>query len=219
MDAFLANISSFPVSVYTVGLGVVLGYWLIAMFGLFDLDAISADVDLDFDTDVSHVGSVAGLLTTLGLSGVPITIVISLLMLNGWFVCYFMSKLVPSFPELFSLVEILLDLAAIVLSFMVSIFVSAIMIKPLKPIFRKINDEPISRSVLGRTCRVRSTRVDNGFGEAECIFQGASLILKIRSYNDEEFKTGDSVVISEYQAEGDCFYVVSEKEFNQELKS
>jgi len=219
MEQFLINVSSFPVSVYTVGLGIVTGYWLIAVFGLLDLHIFSAHVDLDLDADVGELGAVAGILTTFGLSGVPITVVISLLMLNGWFACYFISKLVPSFPEMFSLIEVLLNLTTIIVSFVISIFVTAIMVKPLKPIFRKINDEPISRSVIGRTCRVRSTRVDKDFGEAECIFQGASLILKIRSYNEELFKTGDMVVLSEYQSENKSFLVVSEKEFKQELES
>ncbi len=216
MDAFLVNISSFPVSVYTVGLGVVVGYWLISLIGLFDLDAFSADAEID--ADVSELGGVAGLLTSLGLSGVPITIVISLLMLNGWFACYFISKAVPNFSELFWLLEIVLDLGVIVVSFMVSIFVTAIMIRPLKGMFKKINQEPISRSVIGRTCRVRSSRVDPNFGEAECIFQGASLILKVRSYPNVSFNTDEKIVLVEHIAQDDVFLVVSEKKFSEELK-
>jgi len=218
MEQFLINISSFPVSVYTVGLGVVTGYWLIAVVGLVDFDIFSADVDLELDTDVGQIGTIAGLLTTLGLSGVPITIVLSLLMLNGWFICYFVSKLVPSFPDMFSLVEILLDLSTIVVSFMISIFVTAVMIKPLKPLFKKINNEPISRSIIGRTCRVRSSRVDQNFGEVECIYQGASLILKVRSYDDELFNTGDMVVLTEHQPSDESFLVVSEQKFKKEIE-
>jgi len=218
MEEFLQNISSFPVSVFTVGLGIVIGYWLIALFGLFDWDVFSAEVELEIDSDIGQLGTVAGLLATLGLSGVPITIVISFLILNGWFICYFVSKLIPSFPEALSLIEVLLDLGSILLSLAVSIIVTATMIKPLRPLFRKINNQPISRSVIGRTCRVRSSRVDQTFGEVECIYQGASLILKVRSYKNKAFKTGDSVVLAEHLTDENVFLVVSEEEFNQQIE-
>jgi len=218
MDAFLANISSFPVSVYTVALGIVIGYWLIAVVGLADLDIFSADVDLELDTDVSHMGNVAGVLTTLGLSGVPVTIVITFLVFFSWCICYFLSKFVPNFPELFSWVEIILDLVTILVSFVLSIFVTAISIRPLKPLFKKINVEPISRSVIGRTCRVRSSRVDATFGEVECIHQGASLLLSVKSFGEELFKTGDKVVLVEHQPEGNYYLVVSEEQFKKNLE-
>jgi len=217
MDAFLANISSFPVSVYTIGLVVIVGYWLIALVGLFDLDFISAEVDIDFDTDVGELGTLAGLLTTLGLSGVPITIVISLLVMNGWFICYVISKFFPHFPDLFSWIEFLIDLGIVIVSFMLSILVTSPMVRPLKKIFNKINNDPISRSVIGRTCRIRSSRVDHEFGEAECIHQGASLILKVRSYSDSQFETGEQVVLVEHQKKDNTFLVISEKEFNKNL--
>jgi len=218
MEQILINISSFPVSVYTIGLGIVIGYWLIAMIGLVDLDMLSPEVDLELDADVGQLGNIAGVLTTLGLSGVPITIVVTLLIFIGWCICYFLSKLIPSFPEVFSLVEIALDLGVIIVSMMVSIVVTSVLIRPLKPIFKKINDEPMSRAVIGRTCRVRSSRVDEKFGEVECIFQGASLILKVRSYNKEIFKTGDKVVLVEHQLKDDSFLVISEDQFNKELE-
>lgn len=218
MDQILINISHFPVSVFTIFLGIVIGYWLIALFGLFDLDFINAEVDLELDADMGQVGTIAGLLTTLGLSGVPITIVITLLALTGWFIAYFIAKLVPVFPEFFSWVELSLNIGVIIVSFMFSILVTAQIVRPLRKIFRKMNNEPICRSIIGRTCRVRSTRVDQTFGEVECIYQGASLILKVRSYADNYFVTGDQVVAVEHVAEDDSFLVVSVEKFNKEMK-
>jgi hypothetical protein len=214
MDEFLVNISSFPVVIYTVALGVVIGYWLLSLVGLFNLDALNADVEID--TEISDLGAVAGLLTSLGLAGVPITIVISLLFLNGWFVCYFLSKFVPIFPDMLSIVEVIIDIMIIIISFAISIFVSAIMVRPLKRLFKQIHIEPISRSAIGRTCRVRTTRVDESFGEVDCTLQGASLILKVRSFPDISFVKGDFVVLIEHQQETDTFLVVSEESFKKE---
>lgn len=221
MDNFLVNISSFPTVIYTTLLVVVVGYWILAFTGTFDLDAfdvgVDIDMDLDLDGDLSDLGGIAGLLTTLGLTGVPITIVISLLLLNAWIICYFLSLLIPDFPQFISLVQIAINTGIAVGSFMVSIPVTATMIKPLKGLFKKINQAPKSKSLLGSTCRIRSSRADTEFGEAECQLEGASLIIKVRATGNATFKTGDRVVLIEHDQVNDFFKIVSEEDFKQQL--
>jgi len=219
MDEFLVNISSFPTAIYTTLLVVVVGYWLLALTGTFDLDAfdVGVDIDVEVDGDIGGLGRVAGLLTTLGLTGVPITVVISLLFLNAWIICYFASLLIPALPQIISLIHLLIDISIAIVSFMISILVTATMIKPLRGLFRKINQAPKSVSLLGATCRIRSSRADHDFGEAECLHEGASLIVKVRTNGDQEFTTGDSVVLVEHNAENDFFNIVSEEEFKQQL--
>ena len=219
MDEFLVNISSFPTVVYTTSLVVVVGLWLLAFVGTFDLDVLDVGVDIDFevDGDVSDIGGVAGLLTTLGLTGVPVTIVISLLLLNAWIICYFVSLLIPTLPQFISLVQVAIDIGIVIASFMVSILLTATMIKPLKRLFRNINQAPKSKSLLGSTCRIRSSRADQGFGEAECQHEGASLIVKVRATGDQVFSTGDAVVLIEHDNENEFFNIVSENEFKKQL--
>jgi len=217
MDGFLVNISSFPTAIYTTSLVVVVGYWLLAFFGTLDFDAFDADLDLDVDGGVGDLGGVAGLLSTLGLTGVPITIVVSLLLLNAWIICYFLSLVTPSLPQFASLVQIAIQIAVAIGSFMVSILLTATMIKPLRGLFQKVHQVPKSISLLGSTCRVRSSRVDAEFGEAECQNEGASLIIKVRTTGDETFTTGDRVVVIEHNTEHDFFYVVSEVAFKKQL--
>jgi hypothetical protein len=219
MDDFLVNISSFPTVIYTTLLVVVVGYWLLAFSGTFDLDAfdVGVDIDMELDGDISDLGGIAGLLTTLGLTGVPITIVISLLLLNAWIVCYFLSLLIPAFPQFISLIQLAINTGVAIGSFMVSIPLTATMIKPLKGLFRKVNQTPISKSLLGATCRIRSSRADAEFGEAECMLEGASLIVKVRAVGDQTFATGDRVVVIEHNKEKQVFNVVSEQEFKEQL--
>lgn len=219
MDSFLSNISSFPTAIYTTALVVVVGYWLLAIFGNLDFEAfdVGVDVDLDIEADSSSIGSVAGLLSTLGLTGVPITVVISLLCLNAWFICYFASLLIPEFSQFISLIQLLINLGIAIVSFMASILVTAIMIKPLKGIFKKLNQQPIEKSLMGISCRVRSSRVDNDFGEAECQHEGASLIIKVRSLGKQTFIIGDTIVPIEHNNENGSFTVISEAEFKQQL--
>ena len=217
MEAFLINISSFPTIVFTIGLGVIIGFWMLVILGLFDLEFFEVAVDLDIDTDVSQIGGIAGLLTTLGLTGVPITVVISLLILNSWFICYFASKLIPNFPDLISLLQTLLNIAIAIFSFLLSIPITARMIRPLRGFFRKLNQDPLSKSLIGKTCRIRSSRADSDFGEAECILNGASLIVKVRTSGEQPLKTGDNAVIIEHKA-NDIFFIISEEEFNNSMK-
>ncbi|MDQ6962418.1 MAG: hypothetical protein Q9M28_07830 [Mariprofundaceae bacterium] len=119
MDVFLINISSFPTAIYTTLLVVVLGYWLLALSGTFDLNTFDVDIDMDIDVDggVSNLGGIAGLLTTLGLTGVPITIVISLLILNAWITCYFLSLFVSTFPQFLSWLQLLINVGFTVRAF------------------------------------------------------------------------------------------------------
>ncbi len=217
MDAFLFNISSYPTMVFSIGMVVVIGYWIVSVFGLIDIDVLDIDVDIEIEGDIGQLGGVTGLLTSLGLTGVPLTVVISLLVLNSWFICYFASALTPNFPELLSLVQILIGIGVIVISFLISIPITATMIKPLKGLFKKVNQEPIEKSIIGRSCRVRSSRVDNSFGEAECFHSGASLIVKIRSCGDQKFSTGETVVLIKHHADLNIYDVISEKEFQDNL--
>ncbi|WP_444996156.1 hypothetical protein [Aliikangiella sp. IMCC44359] len=225
METFLINISSFPTIIYSIALVVAIGYWLLVLLGLFDFDLIDIDadteidvgVDIDVDTDINQAGTVAGFLTTLGLTGVPITVVISLLLLNGWFICYFISELIPQFPNIIKLLQVLIQVGVVIISFMLALPVTAAIIKPLRPLFRKINQEPISTSLIGRTCRIRSSRVDTEFGEAECLHHGASLIIKVRTLGDTKLITGDLAIPIEYSAENGTYFVVPEKEFKNQI--
>ncbi|MDQ6991922.1 MAG: hypothetical protein Q9M31_00470 [Mariprofundus sp.] len=217
MDDFLVNISSFPTVIYTTSLVVVIGYWLLAITGTFDLDSFDVGVDIDVDTDVNSLGGMAGLLTTLGLTGVPITIVISLLLLNAWISCYFLSLFVPTFPQFILFIQITIHIVIAIVSFIVSILCTATMLRPLRGLFRKVHQLPKSVSLLGATCRIRSSRVDDLFGEAECQYEGASLIIKVRTTGNDTFSAGDRVVLIEHDEGNDFFKVISEEAFKKHL--
>jgi uncharacterized membrane protein (DUF485 family) len=221
MDAFLINITSFPTAIYTTGLVVVIGYWIIAFIGNFDFDAFDVGIDVDLDTDgeSSEIGRIAALLSTLGLTGVPITVVITFLILNAWFISYFASMLTPNFPDLVAAIQTLIGIAIVIGSLLFSILVTNIMIRPLKGMFRKLNQEPISKSLLGSTCRIRSSRADNSFGEAECRHEGASLIVKVRATGETTYSTDETVVVIGHNKGDDTFLVVSENEFKKQTET
>ena len=111
MSSLFAALTSFPAVVYTVLLGVVLVYWLLAIIGLVDFEA-GADVDIGADAgdagDIGDAGDgrpeglsgLAAWLVAFGLNGVPFSIVVSLLALVGWFLTGMASlTLLPFVPD------------------------------------------------------------------------------------------------------------------------
>ena len=215
MEAFFANIFSYPTVFFTVILLVLAVYWLFAILGMVDIDVLDLDMDVDADVDVDLEGmtGLAGLLVTLGLTGVPVTVVMTLLALLAWLLSYFAVHLL-FFWEHGSLMSYLVGSALIPAAIAVAIPVTAQLIKPLKPLFRKVYTPPPDKVLLGRSCKVRSTRVDERFGEAIADLHGASLILRIRGEAEKNLQRGDPVVLIEYRPDDNSYWVVPEAEFN-----
>lgn len=97
MDLFIQIITGYPVAVFSVMLIIAVFYWLIACLGIVDIDGLDADMDLDVPDgldagDAMDSGSVqgplSGILLKFGLNGVPVTIVLSLIILFGWMLSY-----------------------------------------------------------------------------------------------------------------------------------
>ena len=51
MDPFYQNISSFPTAIFTVLLALSVIYWAGAVIGIFDIDIINIDTDIDLNAD------------------------------------------------------------------------------------------------------------------------------------------------------------------------
>ncbi len=217
MDPFYQNISSFPTVFFTFFLLVVLLYWIVAVLGLVDIDVLDFDipeaegVDINPDTGLSNANVLAGVMLRFGLQGVPLTIILSFVALFGWLICYyavhFLLGMVPS-----GLFSILAGIPVFIGSLYVSVLMTALLIKPLRPLFKKTSQETVKR-VLGQSALVRTSRVDNDFGEATLEDGGAGLLLKVRTIGDTTFSKGDRVVLLEYDKEKNTYRVISEEEF------
>jgi hypothetical protein len=96
----------------------------------------------------------------------------------------------------------------------ISLPITAITIRPLRKVFRKLNDQGIEQSLLGATCTIRTSRVDNVFGEAECSVDGLSHIIKVRA-DCGSFKHGDKAVVIEHDVEKQIYYITTPAQFNQ----
>ena len=75
-------------------------------------------------------------------------------------------------------------------------------------------EAPSIKHVIGQVAVVRSSRVDDKFGEAILEDGGAGLLLRVRSRNNKIFNKGDKVVLLERHEESGTYSVISENEFN-----
>ncbi len=215
MDPFYQNILSFPTIFFSIVLIFCILFWFVAILGFLDisfLDIPEPDFDVSGDTDApSTPDAVAGIILKLGLNGVPLTVVISLITLFGWFISYYIVHFFYNYiPG--GIFYYAVGLVVLFFSLYIAALITSKVIKPLRPLFKKM-EQDVEKLVLGQTAIVRTSRVDNEFGEATLDDGGAGLILKVRSSGESRYKTGDKVVLIEYQKDLNVFRVVSEEEF------
>lgn len=218
LDPFFQNIASFPTAVFTFLLAVCVLYWLAAILGVVDIDFLDFDLPesmaepgLNQTSDLSSSNVLAGLLLRFGLQGVPVTIILTLMALIGWLICYYVVHfLFVMIPDGF--LRYVAGLPVLAASLYVAALLTAVVIKPLRPFFTKAQ-QGVVKQLLGQKALVRTSKVTNTFGEAVLEDGGAGLILKVRTVGDQAFNKGDVVVLLEYRAEDNTYRVISETEF------
>ncbi len=213
MALFFATSLGFPTVIWTFFLCIAAFYWLSAIFGIFDLDILDGDIDIDLESSSDlesgseGLGGLTGFLFTFGLTGVPVTVVFTLMAATGWIACYFL--------DLYLLPLLVIDWlyflgagVALLISFFVSVVTTAVLIRPLKGLFQN-HTAATSSSLLGQTGTVTTGSVTNQFGQAELDDGGAGLILQIRAPDNNLIKKGDKVTLAEYNEEENTYRVVS----------
>lgn len=208
MDLFLQSALAFPTVLLTFLLCVATLYWLVAALGIFDIDMLDGDVP---DGDGFQLEGLAGLLMKLGLGGVPVTVIFTLLVFFGWFVSYFIELLLLRHLPL-GLLRYPLGLVVMLVALVPAVIVTSWLCRPLRKLFRKVS-APTARSFIGQVAQVRSGHVSPTFGEANLDDQGAGLILRVRAEESQNLKRGDAVVLIEYLEGEHAYRVVSEDEF------
>lgn len=210
MAPFYQNIGSFPTLVFSVILGVCLIYWIFAVLGLIDLGFLDLDVDISAPnsagSEFSVMDALAGLLARFGLFGVPIIVIISLIGLFGWIISYFLVHLFfGAFFDTFW--RFPAGLVVLLLSAYCAAWITAFAIRPLRKLFENAYATH-SQQLVGQTAIVRTSRVDEHFGEAILEDGGAGLILQVRSADEQILKQGDRVTVLEYESQHHFYRVI-----------
>ncbi|MFT0212747.1 hypothetical protein VQ643_09020 [Pseudomonas sp. F1_0610] len=216
MELFFNTIMQFPVIVLTFLLCIAIVYWLIAALGIVEVDVLDFDMEIDGVVQGKLEGALeafAGLLMRLGLVGIPITLLLTVLFFFAWLVGYFVQLLLLNHLPLGWFVYPI-GIVVLIGALFVAMFCTVVICRPLGSFFRKAKSMNSHPTILGRTAVLRSGKVTPSFGEALLEDGGAGLLLKVRAKEPNSFKRGDRVVLIEYIADQHVYYIVSESEFS-----
>ena len=223
MNEFLTTALTFPTLPYSIVLAVCVIYWLLAATGMVDADGPDGLIGGEshvhahghghghgHDTDANASG-IAAMIARLGLSGVPVMIVLTVLAFLGWLGTYFVHLLVlGSLPGTLRWVA---GIGVAIGMLVPGVFATSLLLRPVSRLLLRLRP-PTEASILGRVAIVSTPTVDAAYGQATVDDGGAGLILQIR---DERagFKRGDRVVLIEYLNAQHAYRVVSEEQFQR----
>lgn len=208
MTDFLNNAFSFPTLFYTGLLGLTILYWIVSSLGLADFDFADGN---GIELEVPDAADASGWLNKFKLDGIPVTISISFVILFAWIICFIVVHFYQG-KITNTLIEVFVGIWAIILAPIVAAPIVGTLLTPLKPVFQKLKEDGEGRkadSLIGHLAIVRTNKVSMSFGDAELDQEGANLILKVRAEEPNDFKRGDSVVITEYLEDENTYRVRS----------
>lgn len=216
MELFIAIFFSFPVIIFSTLLTLCILYWLVAACGILSIDCLDINLDVDIDgiTPDLPSNSLGGLLMKFGFNKVPLTLVISLISLIGWAICYMSCRYLLIYLYDFSLFYYILGTIVFVVTFIVAVLLTAWLIRPLQPFFSKLDGGNNHKTLLGQTVVIRSSVVNLTKGEAYFEDGGAGLILHVIADEKYQFKRGDKAVLLRYDATHNHYEIISIEEFN-----
>lgn len=224
MNDFLQTCLTFPTVVYSVLLAFCVVYWLLAMTGLFHVNAMDG---LFGHAHVGHAhvehghfghgdggdpAATAGVMARLGLSGVPLLVVLTVLFFLCWLTTYFVHLLV--LHRLPDNLRMMLGIATVIGALIPGVLLTSLLLRPLSRWLATLQP-PVASSILGRVGTVISPLVDAHAGRAAFDDGGAGLILQVRASPGATLVRGDRVVLLSHDAQANTHAVISEAEFNQ----
>lgn len=211
MTEFLNTALTFPTLIYSVLLAFCTVYWLLAATGIVDIDAVDGWLTTDGDTAEPSV--VAGMLAKLGLSGVPMMLVLTVLSFFGWLITYFVQLFL--LQHLPGSLRWIAGAGTLIVALLPGALVTSLLLRPLASVIARLRP-PVPPSVLGRAGSVISPHADAGSGRAHFDDGGAGLILQVRALPGERFSRGDRVVLIEHLETDNTYRVMSETTFLQQ---
>ena len=210
MDELFEASLRFPVVVFTIGLGIVLVYWLFVLLGALDIDLLGGgdghdigDVGGGHDIGGHDVGDghdidADGVFAKLGLGTVPITITVSLIMLVGWTGSLLLMHHFGHVPAV--------KWATLPAMLVGGMLVTSVLVRPLAPVF-KIREGKSNKEYVGHTCTITTATVDENFGHANVEDGGVTMDIAVRCDVTAKLARGDKALIIEFDDERQAYLV------------
>jgi len=159
-----------------------------------------------FEGAESHTaGGLIGLLNLLGLRGVPITITGSVVVLGAWMLSFFGMQVVAG-RLAGGLLLLAASTALAILAFSISVVLSSILLRPLRRIF--VSHPAAKRaSLVGKLCRITTSRVDSRFGQAEIADGGSGFLAEVRCRDQNSLARNSQAIVFNYDPKEEIFHV------------
>ncbi|RII09194.1 hypothetical protein DSC45_32230 [Streptomyces sp. YIM 130001] len=192
MNEFFDAALGFPAALFTAALVVVVCFWLLVLLGACEHDSFDGDVNTG----------------AAGLGGVPVAITASLVITVAWGLSLTGSVLVERSAAQGTLRQAL-SAAVLVVALLLAWAVTRILLRPLRALFPD-EPEPSRLDFIGLTCTVRTSRVDQSFGQAEVTAaDGAVALVQVRvdpHAADSGLTAGSTALLYAYDDDGEFFW-------------
>ena len=203
MSELLQASLQFPTVVFSVALGIVLVYWMFVVVGALDHDAFGGDHDAGHDGG-HDVDADGGIWAGLGLAAVPITISVSFIVLVAWITSLLVMHYVVG-PAPAAWLR-----AALFPAFVLGALpVSALLVRPLAPVFR-FREGKSNAEYVGHACTVTTGHVDDRFGQATIEDGGTVLVVQVRCDQPGKLVRGDKALVVDFDLERQAYLVEKE---------
>ncbi|MGN7783536.1 hypothetical protein ACTJIJ_03380 [Niabella sp. 22666] len=179
-------------------------YWIITIFTGLDLDVTDADADLDHDhPETQHSGDSAwdSVLKFFYIGELPILFILSLVSIFMWLILVNVTPLLGWEDKWIGFV---LYLPA----FIVGLLLTKVVAMPFLKLYRMFNHKgEQSIDFIGKVGTVVAGIRQNKIGQIEIKHESDVIRVYAKSMTDEEYKTGEQVIILEASSD-EKFYLV-----------
>jgi hypothetical protein len=190
MDAFLAAAFAFPTVVFTVLLVLFSIYALATLIGAADIEWI----DHLLGVDHVHDSVLEGVMSALGIAGIPITIFGGFASVFAWLTSFTAARFLPD--------SMLIDSAILAVSAILGIGIGSLAVRPLRAAFVTA-DAPRRNEMVGKVCTIRSLRVNATSGTADI----GDLVGEVRCFHDNTLTIGSDAIVYDYDPEDGVYHV------------
>ena len=197
MQTFFEHCLEWPTLPFSVVLTIALFYWLLVIFGLFDLDFF--DIDLDWDVETSSPLSVGFVsFRFLNIGSVPVMLWGTCFAFTGWM----LSMQLDHTPVPTQFNDIAMALAR---NAGIALLATKLLTNPLRGRFDPPQPNRV-QDLLGQTCTITSKAVSQTFGQAKVDVGAAPLLLNVRCESNT-LKKGDQAILADYSESDRIYYV------------
>jgi hypothetical protein len=199
VTGFVHAALAFPTALFTFLLVLAIGYWVVVLLSLVEVDLMHAHGVDGVDDVAAADGGITSALTAVGLGGAPVTVVLTIVIALAWFLSLAGNTVVGDVPVV-RLAVLPVALAGAWLGTRAAVM----------PMRRLLPDRPPPSRVdfVGRPCVVRTGQVGPDFGQAEVTADdGSTAIIQVRLAGYAVADAGWIALIYDYDAEHEAFWI------------